>query len=242
MDNVSAIILTAGKGTRMNAEGVNKGMLDMGGKPMISHTVENIRHAGITSIIMVVGYAKESIMDFFKNTVQYAVQEKQLGTAHALAQGLKVVPPSDQTIVSVYGDDSYAYPPTLYQKMVETHHQKKADVTLLTVFVDEPVGLGRVLRDAAHHVVDIIEDKDATVEQKRIHEINTGCYVFKKSFIEELLPYISNQNAAGEYYLTDIIRLAVKKGSVVADVRETSLQWRGINRPEELNEARKFTQ
>ncbi|MCR4264022.1 MAG: sugar phosphate nucleotidyltransferase [Candidatus Roizmanbacteria bacterium] len=239
MDNVSAIILAAGKGERMHLpDHINKAMLDLDGKPMISYTAENMRRAGILSIVIVVGHAKESIMDYFGNTVQYALQEDQLGTAHALSRGLTKVPPDHKTVISVYGDDSYTYPPSLYQKMVEKHHQQNADVTMLTVYLEDPSGLGRIIRDDTQHIIGIIEEKDASVEQKRIHEINPGCYVFNRSFLEEHLPLITNENAAHEYYVTDIIRLAVKNGKRVADVRETNLKWRGVNRPEELEQAK----
>ncbi|KKS22896.1 MAG: Bifunctional protein GlmU [Candidatus Roizmanbacteria bacterium GW2011_GWC2_41_7] len=228
MDKVSAIILAAGKGTRMRStEDSNKAMLHLDGKPMVSYTVENMRRSGISNIVMVVGYAKESIMDYFKNTVQYVVQEEQLGTAHALSCGLKLVPSDHQTIISVYGDDSYTYPAVLYQKMIDIHHSTSADVTLLTVYLDDPSGLGRIVRDSTEHVM-------------RIHEVNTGCYVFNRSFLDTCLPQIKNENAAHEYYVTDIIRLAVKNGNTIADVRETNLRWRGVNSPEELEEARKI--
>ena len=240
MDNISAIILTAGKGTRMHTTDVNKVMLDLNGKPMVSYTVENIRRAGISNIVMVVGFAKESIMNYFKDAVQYAQQNEQLGTAHALSCGLTRVPPDHQTVIAVYGDDSYNYPAALYQKVVAVHHQKRADVTLLTVYMEDPAGLGRIIRNDARQIVAIIEEKDAPVEQKRIHEVNTGCYVFDRTFINEFLPRITNENAKHEYYLTDIIRLAVKNGRTVADVYETNLSWRGVNRPLELEEARKM--
>ncbi|MBI4137494.1 NTP transferase domain-containing protein, partial [Candidatus Roizmanbacteria bacterium] len=237
MDKISAIILAAGKGTRMHSDQTNKVMLPLNGKPMVSYTVENMQRAGLTTIIMVVGFAKESVMEYFEDRVQYAFQEEQKGTAHALTCGLSRVPDDHQTILLVYGDDSFTYPPVLYQKLITAHHEQHADVTILSVYLEDPSGLGRIVRDDQQRIVDIVEEKNATVEQKRIREINTGCYVFSRPFLTEYLPQITDENAAHEYLLTDIIRLAVKNGKTVADVRETNLRWRGVNRPEELEQA-----
>ena len=240
MNDVAAIILSAGKGTRMKSTTINKVMLPLQGKPIVSHTVDHMRKAHIKTIVMVVGFAKESISSYFRNRVSYAVQNDQLGTAHALECGLDFVPKTCKTIISVYGDDSYIYSQDLYKKMVRTHMAKNADITIYTIDMNDPVGLGRIIRGKNGSIEAIVEEKDATEDQKKIHEVNTGFYVFKRSFVEKHINRIKNNNASKEYYLTDIIDLAVGERAVIANVHEPNALWRGVNRPEELLSAEKL--
>lgn len=237
MDKTAAIILAAGKGTRMNCTTTNKVMSPLNKIPMLSYAIDNLKKADISNITVVVGYAKESIQNYFKDTVRYAIQEKQNGTARAFECGLKTIPPEYTTIISVYGDDSYIYSPSLYLRMINLHNGKQADVTLLTVVVNDPTGLGRIIRDASGKVTAIVEEKDATPKQKLINEINTGFYVFKRSFVESHLKAIQNNNKAHEYYLTDILGIAVSEHATVATLKETNLPWRGVNLLEELRQA-----
>lgn len=240
MNNVAAIILAAGRGTRMNSTTTNKVMSEIHGKPLLFYTVERIRNAGINTIIVVVGFAKESILHYFGDSLLYAEQKEQNGTAHAAAAGLGLLAPDITDVLSVYGDDSYLYDPELLKKLINEHQREQADVTMLTIDIENPTGLGRIVRDELGHVKGIVEDKVATEQQKQITEINTGCYIFKRSFLEEYLPKVHMNPIAQEYYLTDIIELAAQNNKKVAAVRGGHIPWRGVNRPEELVEARKL--
>lgn len=238
MDNVAVIILAGGRGTRMNSQNTNKVMLSLGNKPMLCYTIDSIKKAGIEKTIVVVGFARDSIENYFQNSVSYAVQNNQKGTAHALSCGLENLPESYDTIISVYGDDSYIYPPQLYRKMIRLHNSQKADITILTVQVKNPTGLGRIVRNRNAHIIGIVEEKDATLVQRKIKEINTGFYVFNRKYVERNLTRIKNDNAAQEYYLTDIIDIATKEKRNIVSLFEKDLEWRGVNRPEELEDAR----
>src|SRR3989344_5367057 len=142
MATTAAIILAAGKGTRMKSTTTNKVMSDLHGKPLLSYSIENLTHAGFEPIITVVGFAKESIMDYFGDSILYAEQKQFIGTADALASGLKMVPLETENVLSIYGDDSYLYSPKLLKSLKEKHINSNADVTLLTVDMDDPIDLG----------------------------------------------------------------------------------------------------
>lgn len=240
MKDIAAIVLAAGRGTRLNSRTVNKVMLPIGGKPMIGHTVNVLKKSGIDTVVIVVGFAKQSIIDYLGDSVLYAEQRKQLGTAHAAECGLKILPAKISDVVIVYGDDSYCYPPKLLQKMIALHKNKKADVTLLTVEKDNPRGLGRILRDTNDKVVGIVEEKNATAKQKEIKEINTGCYVFDRKFLEEYLPRVKKNKVSGEYYLPDLVELAVKNKKRLEAIRGSNIPWRGVNTRGELTQARRI--
>lgn len=239
MSKTAAIILAAGRGTRMNSTTQNKVMNELHGKPMLYYSIDNLNKAGFEPIITVVGFAKESIMDYFGESILYAEQTQFIGTADALACGLKSVPLETENVLSVYGDDSYLYSPKLLTTLEEKHINSNADVTILTVDIDDPTGLGRIVREDGK-VTGIIEEKVATVEEKKIHEINTGCFIFKRHFIERYLLKIKKNPIAQEYYLTDIIEVAVEHNKKIEAVRGGKIPWRGVNRPEELEEARKL--
>lgn len=240
MNDIAAIILAAGRGTRMNSTDTNKVMSDLHGKPMLSYSVENLHQAGIETVVVVVGFAKESITAYFGNKLLYAYQNEPTGTAHAVISGLSVLPNNVDQVLSVYGDDSYLYSAELLKKLIEMHVVNNADVTMLTVEMDDPTGLGRIIRDENGKVVGIVEEKVASDEQKKITEINTGCFVFNRKFLEEFLPKIEKNETAQEYYLTDIIEVAVKNNKKIETYAAGKIPWRGVNRPEELEEARKL--
>ena len=236
----AAIILAAGKGTRMNSQKHNKVMLPVGGKPMIERSVEIIEQAGFSPIILVVGFGKEEIQDLLKNRVLYAVQDDQLGTAHAAQQSMRLVPDTVQNVLIVNGDDSYNYPADLLLKLTDRHRQTNAAVTLLTITVDDPSGLGRIIRDNYGKITMIQEEKDASDEERKIAEVNPQCWVFTKDFLQKYLPDVTKSPVTGEYYLVDLIRLASEHHERVESVHAGNLPWRGVNRPEELEEARRI--
>jgi bifunctional N-acetylglucosamine-1-phosphate-uridyltransferase/glucosamine-1-phosphate-acetyltransferase GlmU-like protein len=237
---VAAVVLAAGKGTRMGATDTNKVAQILGQKPLITHTVSHLVSAGFGQIVVVVGFAANSVKKVLVGKpVTYAYQPERLGTADALNLGVEKVKSSYRTIISLYGDDSAFYPKSLYPKLIAYHRQNQASITLLTVNVINPIGLGRIIRDSQGNLVQIIEDKNATPDQKKIHEINTGLFCFDRTVLTDLLPKIHQNSVSGEYYLTEIVELACKNSfKVVGFSWPDSDIWHGVNTPEELFKAR----
>lgn len=237
----AAIILAAGKGKRMNATSVNKVVYPIAGKPMILHSVELLEKVNINPIIIVVGFAKESVQEVLINkNVLFTEQEEQLGTAHALECGLKELPSDITDVLVIQGDDSAFYTKDIIQKLINRQVESNAAVTLLTLFVKNPEGLGRIVRDESGKITGIVEEKDATSVQREIHEINPACYVFSVDFLRQFLPTIEKSSVTGEYYLTSLLDIALQNNKKIETIQEDEAVWRGINTPDELEEAEKL--
>lgn len=236
----AAIVLAAGKGTRLNCKKTNKVMLSINGTPMIDFSIKLLKKVKLNPIIVVVGFKKEHVIKYLKSEVLYAVQKKRLGTAHAVSCAMKILPKNISNILIVNGDDSYFYPPKLLKKLIKQHEKKRADLTLLTVHKDNPNGLGRIIRDAKGEIKGIVEEKNANSEQKKIQEINPQCWVFKVSFLKNYLPKVKKDKVSREYYLTELVSMAVKNKAKIEDVKGGKISWRGVNTPEELEEAKRI--
>lgn len=231
MKNVAAVVLAAGEGTRIKARKKNKVAYKLAGKPMISYPVETLTKVGVETIVVVVKFAKESVKAALRGfRVMFAEQGEKKGTAPALESALEKIPDNIQDLIVVYGDDSAFYPPELFQFLLDDHHQHLADVTLLSIKVDNPAGLGRILRDSSGKPTGIVEEKVATEEQKQINEVNTGCYCFKLDFIKNRLGDIQINPVSSEYYLTDIVEVALRQGNKVhvCPYPDSSI-WHGVN-------------
>lgn len=236
---VSAIILAAGRGTRMKAKNKNKVTFNLGGRPMISYSVDNLHSAGINQIIVVVGFQAESVRAALKDTVTYATQSQALGTGDAVKVALPYVFSATDTVLTVYGDDSAFYPPSLYQEMINKLHSTASDLLVLTIHKDDPFGLGRIVRDEQNKIVKIVEEKVATTVEKQIKEINTGFYCFNKKFLIEHIDKIQQNPVSGEYYLTDLIEIALSHGKKVEAlfIPDGSI-WHGVNNRSDYARAR----
>ena len=239
MDNICAIILAAGKGTRMNSTDQNKVSIEIGGKPIIQRIIEILKNAGVKDILVVVGFAKESVTKLLYPEIIVVDQGEPLGTGHAVKQALAKVPEADQNILVVYGDDGFWFTPEILNDLYKKHIDSQADITFCTTTINNPTGLGRIIREKGE-VVDIIEEKAATDKQKLITEVNLGGYIFKKSFIENHINNLAPNPANGEYYLTDIIPLSAQIGANIQTLTLDNFTWRGINTPQELTEAEKL--
>lgn len=240
MKNIAAIILAAGKGKRMKSKDVNKVVVPLGNKQMILHAVDRLTSLSIDPIIVVVGFAKESVMKILNGKVVFAQQSKRLGTAHAVACGLKKLPKDSENVLVLNGDDSAFYKEETIKQLIEKHIENDEDMTFLTITVSNPQGLGRIIRDGKGNLKAIVEEKDATAQQREISEIGTGCYVFKVSFLRKYIDKIKKSEATGEYYLTSLIDIAIKNNYRVESLRVENMPWRGINTPEELKEAERL--
>lgn len=240
MGKIGAIILAAGEGKRMKALKQNKVVFKLADKHMIVHTADLLDKLKIKVKIVVVGFAKKSVMDVLGSRVIYAIQKKSLGTAHAVICALKKLPKNISNVLVLQGDDSAFYKKETIEKLIGLHVVSKSILTFLTIEVNNPVGLGRVIRDDNGNVIGIAEEKDSTGEQKKIKEINPACYVFKTSFLKKYLKKVKKSPITGEYYLTSLIDLAIKNNEKMEAVKGGKILWRGINTPEELKEAERL--
>lgn len=241
-NNIGAIILAAGKGSRMKAKTVNKVAMPLADKPMIAHTIELLEKLKIDRLVVVVGFAKSSVMNILGEKVIFAQQTKRLGTGHAVACGLRKMPEGTENILVLNGDDSAFYIKDTIQKLIEKHFLTNAAFTFLTIKKENPVGLGRVIREKSGKVVAVVEEKDATLFQRKINEINPGCYLFTASFLQKYLPKVKKSPVTGEYYLTSLIDIGIKNGENIETVAAGTISWRGVNTKEELEEAERLLQ
>jgi bifunctional UDP-N-acetylglucosamine pyrophosphorylase/glucosamine-1-phosphate N-acetyltransferase len=238
LKNMTAIVLAAGKGTRINAKKINKVMYPLAGKPMIGYTVGLLKKVGFEKIVIVVGFKKESIINYLGKGFIYSHQKKRLGTAHAVKCALDKIPTGTKNVFICYSDDTSFYPPSVIKKLVNFHLRNKQDLTLLTLIKKEPFGLGRIIRNSQGEIRAIIEEKSASKEQKKIKEINTGCYCFNLSFLKKYLLMVKKNPLKGEYYLTDIVDLAIKDNKKVIALKiEQGDYFQGVNTKEQLIEA-----
>lgn len=230
----AAIILAAGKSTRMKSK-TPKALHPIAGKAVIDHIVDTLKSAGAARIVTVIGYEGQKIRERLGETSEFVEQREQHGTGHAARMAEPLLSGWNGPVVIVPGDAPLITPEAI-SALVDAHRDRVA--TLLTVKLSRPSGYGRILRGSDGHVARIIEEKDATAEQRRIDEVNVSIYAFKPSFLFEALSRVSPNNVQGEYYLTDVVELARTDGHAVG-----ALAWddpdvgRGINTRIELTEA-----
>lgn len=238
--NLGAIVLAAGKGKRMNSKSVNKVALPLADKPMIVHAVNLLEKAGIKKIVVVVGFAKKSVMTLLGSKVIFAEQRKRLGTGHAALCGFKKLSKNVDDVLVINGDDSAFYVQSLIKNLIKLHFLSDAAITFLTIEKDNPFSLGRIVRNGSGQVVAIVEEKDATQIQRKIKEINPGCYILKAEFLKKYLRKIKKSRVTGEYYLTSIIDLGIKSNEKIETLKGGAITWHGVNTKDELQEAEKL--
>ena len=237
--NVGAVILAAGKGTRLNCVDMPKVMLAIGGRPIVSYVVSTLEKMGFApeQICLVVGYKKEVVMDYFDGRATFAVQAEQLGTAHAAFTGMKKLPSQIEQVLVMGGDDSAFYHATTLEKFIAGHLESGASLSLLSAMVDNPGQLGRVVRRADGQI-EIIEKEYLTEEQKKIKEISTGTFCFRRGWFEKIFPAMPPLRKLGEFGLPTALAMARASGEKYKLVTlDDSMEWFGVNTPEELAEA-----
>ena len=230
-----SIILAAGQGTRMKSS-TSKVLHEIFHKPLVYYPIEAARYAGAQEVCLVVGHKSEEVMKTFGDTVKYALQAERLGTGHAVMQAMDFIG-DDGEILVLYGDTPLITAQTI-EKMLAFHRKKKNAVTVLSALVDDPTGYGRIVRDESKHFVKIVEQKDATDEEKRITEINGGMYVFEAKHLKSALSKITNNNKQQEYYLTDTIEILLHEGynvDAIAIMNPDDIL--GVNSREQLAQA-----
>jgi len=229
----AAVVLAAGKGTRMRSR-LPKVLHPLLGKPLLAYCIEAALASGPEKVVVVIGHGAENVRDTLaRYPVEWVVQEDQLGSAHALAQAAPRLKDFDGPILVTQGDTPLTRWESL-ASMVKT--LGRAGMILMTMRLDNPFGYGRILRGPEGNVRSIVEEKDATKEEKRIREVNAGIYAFDSS-VWDAIPEISNRNVAKEYYLPDLVRVYLKrKQSVLAYEAEDPLEFLGVNTQVQLSE------
>ncbi len=210
-----AVVLAAGKGTRMQSE-MPKVLFPVLGRPMIEYVLDALREVGVEKIICVVGYRAEDVQDALKShdDVVFVEQKEQLGTGHAVQMCLDELKSADGSVVVLAGDSPLVQSSSLGE-LFEAFESGGHACLLGTLKRDDPTGLGRIVRDDAGVFEGIVEEKDATDQQRKINEVNMSTYVFQASRLVEALSRLSNDNAQGEYYLTDCPKILKGLGDKV---------------------------
>ena len=228
----SAIILAAGKGTRMKSD-LPKVLHPVCGKPMVLHIIEKLRAIGIEDIIVVVGHKAELVQEVIGNTVRYAIQTEQNGTGHAVMMAAPLLPKRGRTLI-ITGDTPLIKQSTLLA-MIGNHYDKENKGTVLTTTFEDPTGYGRIIRDIDDNVCGIVEEKDAGPITKRIQEVNTGIFCFDNEELTKGLADLTNENAQNEYYLTDMVSIFAQEGHKFGSFTiYDNEQVMGINDQEQL--------
>lgn len=224
----NAIILAAGKGTRMKSK-LYKVLHQVCGKSMVEHVLEQLQAAKIKNIVTVVGFGADTVKEALGERTHFALQKQQLGTGHAVMQAKDLLGNYEGETIVVSGDTPLLTAET-FQKLCEYHEQRHSAATILTSTAPDPTGYGRIVRNDVGIVERIVEQKDATKEERAIHEINTGVYCFDNQKLFATLKLINNDNAQGEYYLTDVIGILKKQGEIVTAYRDDDFdETMGVN-------------
>lgn len=239
MEEVIALVLAAGKGTRMKSK-LPKVLHKAGGVPMVGQVLRAVKDAGTKREIVVVGFGAEAVTAYVGETAETVVQKEQLGTGHAVLQAESLLQGEKGILLVTCGDTPLVRTET-FRALLDCHKKTQASATVLTACMPDPAGYGRVIRSADGKVSKIVEQKDGTSQELAVNEVNAGIYCFELPELWELLHRIGNNNAQGEYYLTDIIGMLVADGKTVSavaaeDYRETL----GVNSRLQLAQAEKI--
>ncbi|MFD2370154.1 bifunctional UDP-N-acetylglucosamine diphosphorylase/glucosamine-1-phosphate N-acetyltransferase GlmU [Brevibacillus sp. GCM10020057] len=239
MSKIHAVVLAAGQGTRMKSK-LYKVLHPVCGKPMVQHVVDTMASMQVEDIVVVVGHGADAVRATLGEGVAYALQEEQLGTAHAVQQAAPFLHDKEGTTLLLYGDVPLLSAETL-SALLTYHEEQQAAATVLTAVLSDPTGYGRIVRDEAGEVLRIVEHKDAAAEERAIREINTGIYCYDNQKLWKALAQVKNDNAQGEYYVTDVVGILRDAGEKVAafeaaDPDETM----GVNDRVQLSEAEAY--
>ncbi|EED97082.1 bifunctional UDP-N-acetylglucosamine diphosphorylase/glucosamine-1-phosphate N-acetyltransferase GlmU [Burkholderia multivorans] len=236
---MNIVILAAGTGKRMRSA-LPKVLHPVAGRPLLSHVIATARTLQPSRLVVVVGHGAEQVRAAVAAPdIQFAVQAEQLGTGHAVRQALPLLDPAQPTLV-LYGDVPLTRASTL-QRLVDAARDGRYGI--LTVTLDDPTGYGRIVRDAAGFVTRIVEQKDATPDELKIAEINTGIIVTPTAQLAMWLGALKNENAQGEYYLTDVVELAIEAGfEIVTAQPDEEWETLGVNSKAQLAELERIHQ
>lgn len=240
MKNVAALVLAAGKGTRMYSD-LAKVLQSICGRPMLSYSLATLEKLGLDRVLVVVGHQAENIQEIFAGApVEWVLQTEQLGTGHAVFCALPHLANFAGSVLICCGDTPLLTAETL-RMFLTTHVNSDSNLSVLSMLVEEPGSYGRVVRNSTGEVTGIVEAKDATGKESDIQEVNTGIYCVDTALLHQVIPEIGNANVQGEYYLTDMIKLAIEHGWKVQAVSGSDpTEFMGVNTKEELKAAEKI--
>ncbi len=245
---LAVVILAAGKGKRMKNPEKAKVMFELNGKPMIQYVVELALKIHSDKIIVIVGHQKKSVIDFvtekfaqYRDKIDFAHQDQQLGTGHAVMQTENQLRDFKGMIMILSGDVPLLSEKTL-KKFLDYHVSGNFDATLISAIVEKPDGYGRIIRNENGDFIDIVEHKDASEEQKKCNEINSGIYIIKSEILFDALKTLKADNAQQEYYLTDVFTYFKKNGLKIGAIpADSSIEIEGVNTIEQLENLAKYT-
>ncbi|SDN83688.1 bifunctional UDP-N-acetylglucosamine diphosphorylase/glucosamine-1-phosphate N-acetyltransferase GlmU [Bacillus sp. OK048] len=234
-----AVILAAGQGTRMKSK-LYKVLHPVCGKAMVQHVVDHVKSINIQEMVTVIGHGADLVKAQLGDVSHYALQEEQLGTAHAVMQAQSLLENKDGITIVVCGDTPLIKAETM--ELLFTHHEEMAaKATILTAKIDDPTGYGRIVRNEKGLVEKIVEHKDATEAEREINEINTGTYCFDNAALFQALKRVSNDNVQGEYYLPDVVEILKSQGEVVTAFQTSDFEETlGVNDRVALAEAERI--
>ncbi|MGB3160125.1 MAG: bifunctional UDP-N-acetylglucosamine diphosphorylase/glucosamine-1-phosphate N-acetyltransferase GlmU [Carnobacterium sp.] len=231
-----AVVLAAGQGSRMKSK-LYKVLHPVAGKPMVGHVIEQVEATGASKIVTIVGFGAEKVKDYLGDRTNYAVQEEQLGTGHAVIQAETHLKNKDGITLVICGDTPLLSAETL-NNLFDYHQKKGAKATILTAHAQDPTGYGRVIRNEENYVEKIVEQKDANDTEKLVQEVNTGTYCFDNKLLFETLSQVGNENSQGEYYLPDVIEILKNQNEIVdAYIMTSENEGMGVNDRVALAEA-----
>jgi bifunctional UDP-N-acetylglucosamine pyrophosphorylase/glucosamine-1-phosphate N-acetyltransferase len=237
---VVALVLAAGQGTRMKSD-LAKVLHPMAGRPLLAYVLDALGALDVERVLVVVGHQRERVMERFADRgIEWVIQAQQHGTGHAVMMAAPALEGFAGTLLVVCGDTPLLRAATL-QDLLDHHAGSGAAATVLSMRLPEPKGYGRIIRDPAGGLAAIVEERDATAEQRALDEVNSGNYAFDYPALADALSSLGAHNAQGEYYLTDTIGLLRAQGRPTAvrcapDHRELL----GVNTPEQLAEAERI--
>jgi len=240
------VVLAAGKGTRMGQADMPKVLVMLKNKPLILHVLEQVEKINqLAKPLVIVGYKHMQVRSVLGDGFMYALQEQQMGTGHALmcAEGQVV----GDNILVLYGDMPFISAESL-KKLMRLHHEQQSNISMFTTTVNNFAEFpslhkfGRIIRDTYGNILKITEYKDASAEERTIREVNPGIYMFNSTWVFNNIHTIQNKNAQGEYYLTDMVEVAIALGENICSLAIPPSEVIGINSPEELLAAEKLLQ
>jgi bifunctional UDP-N-acetylglucosamine pyrophosphorylase/glucosamine-1-phosphate N-acetyltransferase len=236
------VILAAGQGKRMQDPTKPKVLYELAGKPLVGYVLDLAAGAASSRTVAIVGFGREHVMEYVTSIAagtEFAIQDKQLGTGHALQQTTPLLNDFDGDILILYGDVPLLRQETV-QSLIAAHRNSGARATILTAIFEDPTGYGRIIRTSdAKHLKAIVEERDASPEIKAIKEMNSGIYVFDAKTVFEFLDQLRTNNDQGEYYLTDVFAMITAKygdDSVGLYVTDLPIEVSGVNTKDQLSE------